>query len=338
MNQSKWRPRRPLWGGSVRTRFLHALLAILLLPSVSAAAPADDAASIDSVVVSPRLGLAFAMRAGGGIEAIDLASGAVRWRSDKAVRPLAVAGNRLVAQADPGGAGALALVTLDTRNGAERAKARVPIDAAVTATPVDTAGATFRAWAAASGAGVVVRWEHSSLSGGASAQGYLPAADEGQAPSVGGGEATVSVGASSMQVEAVGGLRATTEQSAIRPALQEATVAGISGERQFLSADGRHVLVADRARSAEFRMDQHLWNVFDRSTGAKLGSFRSVVSAAPFVVIGRTLYYTSPPHVARRGEKLVRRGAMLRAVDLGSGSELWAKTVRDSAFRGPFPP
>ena len=65
-------------------------------------------------------------------------------------------------------------------------------------------------------------------------------------------------------------------------------------------------------------------NVFDRASGAKLGSFRSVVSAAPFVVLGRTLYYTSPPHLSRRGDKLVRRGAMLRAVDLGAGTEAWA--------------
>ena len=101
----------------------------------------------------------------------------------------------------------------------------------------------------------------------------------------------------------------------------------------------RRVLQPWRGRaSAEFRIDQHRWNVFDRASGAKLGSFRSVVSAAPFVVVGRTLYYTSPPHQMRRGDKMLRRGTMLRAVDLGAGTEAWTKAVRDPAFHGPFPP
>jgi len=338
VNRTRWRPRRPLWGGSVRTAFLLALLVALLLPTVSAAAPGDAAAAVDNAIVAPRLGLAFVMRQGGGVEALDLASGAVRWRSDKAARPLALVGGRLVAQAEPGGAGALALVMLDARNGAQRSSARVPIDAAVTASAIDSAAASFRAWAEASGSQLAVSWEHSSLSGG-TAQGYLPASSEGQAPSVGGGEASFTVAGSSLQLEEVNALSPTAERSVRRPALEEVSVAAVrSSGRQLLSADGRHVLVGERIASAEFRIDHHRWNVFDRESGAKLGSFRSVVSSAPFVVVGRTLYYTSPGYVDRRGDKLVRRSPMLRAVDLGSGNELWVKSVRDPAFRGPFPP
>lgn len=338
MNRTRWRPRRPSWAGSVRSHFLFVLLAALLLPSVSFAALGGDAVIVADAVVAPELGLAFVMRTGGGIEALDLASGAVRWRSNEATRPLALMGNRLVAQAEPGGAGSLELVTLDALNGAARAKSRVPIEENVTASPVDTARATFRAWAEASDSRLTVRWEHSSLSASGVPQGYLPAADDGQAPSMGGGEASFTTGASSLRLESVDALRPMTDQAVARPGLLEASVAGIRGDRQFLSADGRHVLVSERVASAEFRIDQHRWNVFDRESGAKLGSFRSVVSAAPFVVVGRTLYYTSPPHVVRRGEKLARRGALLRAVDLGSGNEVWTKAVRDSAFRGPFPP
>jgi hypothetical protein len=293
---------------------------------------------VDSAVVAPDLGLVFTMRPGGGVEALDLRSGAVRWRSAEAARPLAVMGDRLMAQAEPAGAGSLELVSLDVRSGAARAKSRVPIDAAVTASPVDSARATFRAWAEASDSRLTVRWEHSSLSGSGVAQGYLPAASEGQAPSLGGGDATFTTDASSLRLESANARAAMTDESVARPGLVEASVAGIGGGRQFLSADGRHVLVSERVASAEFRIDQHRWNVFDRASGAKLGSFRSVVSAAPFVVVGRTLYYTSPPHQMRRGDKMLRRGTMLRAVDLGAGTEAWTKAVRDPAFRGPFPP
>jgi hypothetical protein len=294
--------------------------------------------AVDSAVVAPDLGLVFTMKPGGGVEALDLRSGAVRWRSAEAARPLAVMGDRLVAQAEPAGAGSLELVSLDVRNGAARAKSRVPIDAAVTASPVDSARATFRAWAEASDSRLTVRWEHSSLSGSGVAQGYLPAASEGQAPSLGGGDATFTTDASSLRLESANARAAMTDESVARPGLMEASVAGIGGGRQFLSADGRHVLVSERVASAEFRIDQHRWTVFDRASGAKLGSFRSVVSAAPFVVVGRTLYYTSPPHQTRRGDKMLRRGTMLRAVDLGAGTEAWTKAVRDPAFRGPFPP
>ena len=342
MNRTRWRPRRPLWGGSVRSLFLGALVVGLLLPGVSAAqrrGPGDGAVAVDSALVAPELGLAFAMRPGGGIEALDLASGNVRWRSEKAGRPLAIVEGRLVAQAEPGGAGSLELVVLETRNGMERSSTRVPIEQSVTASVADNAGGSFRAWAEASGSQLAVRWHHSALSSTGSAQGYLPAATEGQAPSLGGGEASFTVAGASLQLDQVNPLRPTAEQAVGRPALEEVSVAAVrSSGRQLLSADGRHVLISERIPSAEFRMDHNRWNVFDRESGAKLGSFRSVVSSAPFVVLGRTLYYTSPPHVDRRGERLARRGAMLRAVDLGSGNEVWAKAVRDSSFRGPFPP
>ena len=340
MNRTRWRPRRPSWGRSVRSFFLSALVVALLLPSVNAAQrPGPGAVAVDSALVAPDLGLAFVMRPGGGIEALDLASGDVRWRSEKAGRPLAVVDGRLVAQAEPGGAGSLALVVLETRNGTERSSTRVPIEQSVTASVADNAGGSFRAWADASGSQLAVRWQHSTLSSTGGAQGYLPAATEGQAPSIGGGEASFTVAGASLQLEQVNSLRPTAEQAVGRPALEEVSVAAVrSSGRQLLSADGRHVLISERIPSAEFRIDHNRWNVFDRETGAKVASFRSVISAAPFVVVGRTLYYTSPAHVDRRGERLVHRGAMLRAVELGSGNELWAKTVRDSSFRGPFPP
>ena len=337
MNRTRWRPRRPSWAGSVRSRFLYAVLAALLLPSVSFAAPGGDALVVADALVAPDLGLVFVMRPGGGIQALDLASGAMRWRSAEGTRPLALMGNRLVAQADPGGAGTLALVSLDARSGATRASNRVPIDEAVTASPVDDARASFRAWADASGSRLTVHWEHSSLSGTGVPQGYLPAAEEGQAPSLGGGQASFTTDATGLRLEGVDSMRAMTDGST-GPGMVEASVAGIRGDRQFLSADGRHVLVTERTASAEFRIDQHRWTIYDRESGAKLGSLRSVVSATPFVVVGRTLYYTSPPWADRRGDKMVRRGAMMHAVDLASGTDVWAKTVRDSAFRGPFPP
>jgi hypothetical protein len=309
------------------------------MSALPGAPAAGDAASLDGAVIVPRLGLVYAMRPAGGIDAIDLGSGRVRWPSDPAARPLTVVGERRVAQAEPAGAGSLELVVLDARNGAARSSARVPVAANVTASVVDTAAGSFRAWAEGRDSQLVLRWEHASLSASGHAQGYLPAAHEGQPPSLGGGEASFTVEGSSLRLEDVGALRSTTAEAVAPPGLTEATVAAVrESGRQFLSADGRHVLVTERVASAEFRLDHHRWILYERESGAKLGTVRAVVSATPFVVVGRTLYYTSPPHVLRREGRLARRGSMLRAVDLQSGADVWTKAVRDSAFRGPFPP
>ena len=51
-----------------------------------------------------------------GVAAIDLASGAKRWTSNAAAKPLAIAGNRLISQVEPRTrTNRLELVLLDTR-------------------------------------------------------------------------------------------------------------------------------------------------------------------------------------------------------------------------------
>src|SRR3954463_16411273 len=118
VNDSIWRPLRPRSGRSVLS--ISPLLALLALGSAvtALAAPVDHGASLrDGVLVAPDRGLAYVMRPGGGIDAIDLASGNVRWHSDAAAKPLAISGKRLIAQAESKG-DTLDVVALDARRGA----------------------------------------------------------------------------------------------------------------------------------------------------------------------------------------------------------------------------
>src|SRR5207248_434414 len=64
---------------------------------------------------------AYLMAADGGLARVRLDSGAVAWRTDRAVRPLSVVGDRLLAQADPPRNGVLALAVVDVRTGELRA-------------------------------------------------------------------------------------------------------------------------------------------------------------------------------------------------------------------------
>jgi hypothetical protein len=295
----------------------------------------------EGVVISPRLGLAYLMRPNGGIQAVDLASGAVRWRSDRAAKPLALAGDRLIAQAESRRAGTLHLAVLDARSGADRHPLTISLPKGIVATVVDSPSGSFRVQADSAGSDLVVRWEASGLAAGA--QGYLPAdgVEQEVAGAVVAGSAVIDLASPAPRVKAEPQVRVARSAALAKAALEELqapVVKGVEG-RQMLSADGRHVLVTEPAGMADVTtMYRHRWTVYERASGARLGSVPAMVSATPFLVVGKTLYHTTPFHAALQKGKLVESPFSLRAVHLVTGAEAWTKAVGETEFRGPFPP
>lgn len=300
-----------------------------------AAVPDQSAALLEGVVLSPRLGIAYLMRPGGSIDAVNLASGKVRWRSDKAAKPLALVGDRLVAQAQGRGGNALDLVFLDARSGVSRDAVRIPLPEGVVATVVDTPAGSFRVRAESVATDLRVSWESTDTV----AQGYLPADNEGQAPemAVVAGQAVLDL--ASLTVKDEPATRVAQSAALAGPALQELSAPAVKAQgRQLLSADGRHVLVTEPVDAAEFTLYRHRWTLYERSSGARLGTVPAMVSASPFVVVGTTLYHTVPAHAVRQEGKFVESPATLHAVNLKTGAEMWKIAVRETDFRGPFPP
>jgi hypothetical protein len=119
--------------------------------------------------------------------------------------------------------------------------------------------------------------------------------------------------------------------------LQTPAVAGGEG-RQFLSADGRHVLVTEPVKTTELTLYRHQWTVYGRASGARLGTVPALVAATPFLVAGTTLYHTQPVHVLVQEGRIVEHPVALRAVNLTTGAEVWKMAVQDTSFKGPFPP
>jgi hypothetical protein len=323
------------------------LVAILLMPGVSLAVSrsmtGDSAMLLEGVVVSPRHGLAYVMRPGGGLVAVSLSSGKVQWHGDKAAKPVAVVGDRLLAQTG-GRNKALELVVLDARSGAPGDSVRIPLPVGVAATVVDTPAGSFRVRAESAASELVVSWEATGV--GIAAQGYLPAPEEGQAPdggaSVVSGQAVLDLASPSLALKAEPSLRLASSPAMARSAMEELSapaVTGIEG-RQLLSADGRHVLVTEAvdSDSAGFTLYRHRWTLYERASGTRLGSMPAMVSAAPFVVVGTTLYHTVPTHAVRRDGKFVENPTSLRAVNLTAGMEAWKMALLETSFRGPFPP
>ena len=78
--------------------------------------------------------------------------------------------------------------------------------------------------------------------------------------------------------------------------------------------------------------------MYDRASGARLGSVPALAAATPFLVVGKTLYHTAPAHVMVKEGKIAEQSAALRAVNLATSAEKWSVAVRETSFRGPFPP
>src|SRR5687767_2413840 len=106
MSESKQWPSRPFGDGCIRSS-IPFLFALVLVPGLALGQPrpirpASDSAALihDGALLSPRHGLVYVMRPRGGIDALDLASGRLRWHSDGAARPVGLVEDRLVAQAE----------------------------------------------------------------------------------------------------------------------------------------------------------------------------------------------------------------------------------------------
>ncbi len=317
----------------VRAAWALALMG-LLIPALSFA----QAALHDGVVADAGRGVAYVISPKGGIDALDLTTGNVRWTSKAAVKPLALIDGVLLAQAATVEAGELPVVAFDGQ-GAVKQQLRIQLPSGVLAQAADGPTRRFRAeaFAAADGA-VVVTW---AASDSRPLQGILPpeqdaiqASAAGDAPQPLSGAARLDLAAG--RVAEVPSAKAQSLQVAARAA---AAGKGLDLRRQLASLDGRHVLSTERmpAGSESGAQRRYRWTITD-AAGAPVGSVEAPVGRAPFVVAGSKLIYVAPRSARADGNRIVEEPLRLQAVDLGSGSAVWSAAVVDTTFRGPFPP
>ena len=115
----------------------------------------------------------------------------------------------------------------------------------------------------------------------------------------------------------------------------EAQVGSVTGQ-QFLSADGRHVLVSERVADDSV-WEKYQWTVYERGSNRRLGALRDYRSHAPFVVVGSSIIYETGPFERRTEQGLISEPLRIRTVALGRGNQLWSRPIRDTTYRGPFP-
>lgn len=309
------------------------------------ASSGSGVALADGVVIDAARQTAYVMSAAGGIDAVELATGAVRWSSTAAQRPLLVTGDRLVAQRRPDEPGALALAVLDVgAAGRPVLTARIDLPSGLWGTVQNRLGASFRARGAEVDGDAIIAWEAVIED---AVQGYRPGLEEGRAPSVdtaGTGDlrrddrTTRLAGAARLDLASgrVLPLSAARGAPARRPYLDLAPDAPPTA-RTYRSADGRHLLVSDRGENTPADRSFQ-WALAERAGGAPVGSVELELPVAPFLMAGSTLLYEAGPSLRRTEDGWDDRPRQLRAVDLGSGSELWSRDLLDPEYRGPFPP
>jgi hypothetical protein len=101
-------------------RFYWSALSVVALLGAAGPAPAQEKAPfavLPGGVADPAGKVGYVQAPSGGVDALDLATGKVRWQVAETCKPLALAGDRLLCQApEKGKANAVRILVLDTRD------------------------------------------------------------------------------------------------------------------------------------------------------------------------------------------------------------------------------
>jgi len=299
----------------------------------------------DGVVVDATRGIAYVMSPNASVAAIGLDRGDTLWASKEAARPLALAGTLLVAQAEPSAdrPRTLRVVTLDTsRRGETKVKGSIDLPDEVQAPVAETLTSSFTATADLRAGEVIIIWKHAARS----VKGIAPRAEEvstgeaplalprGRVPPIKGGSVRMNLTTGALTPLAYGAEAAAEPRGPTLDTPPPNERVKDAPGAQFLSSDRGHVLVSQRV--ADDRVwDKYRLTVYERATGRRIGEIRSHVSAAPFLVRDGLLVFATRPVARGEGGE---QPPKLRAFDLGSGKEAWSVELRDTEYRGPFPP
>jgi hypothetical protein len=288
----------------------------------------------------------YIMTPDGATEAVTLREGRQLWRNDTVAKPLGVAGERVLAQVENAPGNVLQVVMLDRATGRSMVTADRPLPAGVSASVSETNEGAFVAAARTTGAQPVVAWEYQPRR----LRGVPPGTEaaifgrSGGAP-VPRGSATqlTTTMSGAFSVDVTTGDTAPADAPGPVPSMMSRSTQLPAPERvatlptpQFLSADGRHVLVSERVGDARV-FERYRLTVFDRTSLQRIGVISSHLAQVAFVVTGSQMIYETGPYSRRVGNELISEPLKVRSVDLATGKEIWSRPVRDTVARTPPP-
>jgi hypothetical protein len=328
---------------------LSAMLALIVLvggclPRV-ALAQGRSAFSLGATVLIDPGGTAYFSNPDGAITAVRLDSGVQLWTTPKgrAYRPLAVFGKFLVTMQEDAGPKTgkrLGVAFLQLADGREHLVNWIELPAGAWASVKDGLGSSLR-MSAAIGLGdrVTVAWASQRQP---EVRGIAPDDEDAANASVRKAQAEVQSGAVEIDLSgrvlplSRGVASAQLPQPARLDLPEDQRLKGLP-ETQYISADGRHILVSEMTGN-DHDLNPYRWTIYSAETREPIGVIASPFPTAPFFVSGSTLIYQLRPFMFRdAGGKMVRSPLKLVASELRSGGKLWEHQVLDTAYYGPFP-
>ncbi|HEY0171178.1 MAG TPA: hypothetical protein VGB98_09150 [Pyrinomonadaceae bacterium] len=335
--------------------------ALPLFPARAAAQKEDTSGGVElrpGLLIHPTLDVAYVMTPQ-GVAAIDIATGTKKWDSTAAAKPLTLAKNLLISQADSRNDGnLLVLVGLDVEGrGSPSLRGTTDLPGSVKISVGETPDGKFDLTARPSANAVLLTWAFDPATArGRDEERRVVKVETNPAE----GEPQPFRNSRLLkqletQTSTAGGLlmslttgqvthQATPQDSFLRLQVDEPPprrilsagekVAAAAAATQYVSADGRHVLASERIGDDRI-WEKYRWTVYERRTGRRLGELQTHLAFSPFVVRGALVIFETTPFT-RRGER--PEPAKLRAYSLITGREAWSVTVREIVYRGPFPP
>ncbi len=324
-----------------------AALALLLLPAVTCASSHSQVNNPDSLQLSPGVIVdlqqrrLYLMSPENAVEAVNIDAGETVWTSSEAAKPLLVKDGTLVCQAEtPEANNTLRLVVLDANQGGERIIATsVKLPEQVRSFINDDVSNKFFAQGIVIDDDSFVAWQHESypvrgISPRAEAEetGVRLAIDEPRQSS-----GAVKIDHRSGKVTTLSPRDVAKALQEIQPTARTNLTGAPPDPSQRVSIDGRHTLKS--ALVADDReWEKYQWTIVDNSTGESIGQIRSHLSQSGFVVVASQIIFETGAYVRRTEAGIVNEPLMVRAVDLMSGEQVWSRALRDTAYRGSYPP
>jgi hypothetical protein len=319
-------------------------LALMLVSTIAFAAshnPGNEMESLElrpGVIVDLKENRIYLMSPKQTVEAVEIGTGQTLWSTGDAAKPLAASDGLLVCQADaPAPSSNLNLVVLNAQDGRSVTTGSVALPSGVVTQVDDTLSSKFSARAVTIGEDSFVLWDHQTLP----VRGMPPLPDE-SAQVLAAEQPQKESGTVKLNVRT--GDASLLEPAAVPQAVRDARPMILTGPpgvppdpTQRISIDGNHTLKSKRIGDDSV-WDKYQWTIINNETGTKVGQLRSHLSQSGFVVVDSRIIFETGPYVRSTESGLVAEPTMVRMVDLLSGDQVWSRPVRDTVYRGPFPP
>jgi len=106
---------------------------------------------------------------------------------------------------------------------------------------------------------------------------------------------------------------------------------------RYPSADGKLLLASKLEGLDPDGSEDYLWSIFSLETGEQIAQLHNGTPGAWFYLSGSSLIHEVRPIAQVVAGRSEWEPPMLRAVDLKTSHEIWARPFRDTAYRGPYP-